>query len=67
VVVMLMFVVMIMFMAVVMSVTSQDHKAQQVREQAGTADNKNKLGIIDFGRFDKACQGLENNGYAKRD
>lgn len=67
VVVMFMFVVVIMFMAVVMSVTSQDHKAQQVGEQAGTADNKNKLGIIDFGRFDKACQGLENNGYAKRD
>lgn len=67
VVVMTMFVVVVVVMSVVMSVTSQDHKAQQVGEQAGTADNKNKLGIVDFGRFDKACQGFENDGYAKRD
>jgi type IV secretory pathway VirB3-like protein len=67
VVVMTVFVVVIMVVSVVMSVTSQDHKAQQVGEQAGTANDKNKLGIGDFGRLDKACQGFEDDGHAKRD
>jgi type IV secretory pathway VirB3-like protein len=67
VVVMTVFVVVIMVVSVVMSVTSQDHKAQQVGEQAGTANNKDKLGIVDFGRVDKACQGFEDDGHAKRD
>lgn len=67
VVAMTVFVVVIVVMSVVMSVASQDNKAQQVGEQAGAANNKNKLGVVDFGRLDKACQGFENDGHAKRD
>lgn len=58
---------MVVVVSVVVSVTSQNHEAQQVGEEAGTANDQNELRVVDLGGFNEASQGFEDDGDAKRD
>lgn len=58
-------VIVVMVVPMVVPVSSQDDKAQQVGEEAGAAHDQDKLGVVDFGRFDEARQGFKNDGDAE--
>lgn len=50
-----------------MSVIVEKEQAEDVGSEAEASDDKNKLGVTDFLRFDKTLDGLKKDGQTQSD
>lgn len=55
------------FVAMVVAVTAEDYKAEEVGNKTGNTDNEDELGLVDLGGFDESCEGFEDDGDAESD